>query len=116
MAKQTVAQKVRKPHRQPASKRVHPLAPLRLETTLSRALAYRQKHGECVICTKLARELRAGERIVELTEEFALFVPFAARSPLEQWLIPSGTAPASCTPMSMSVHPLAACCSVRSVI
>jgi UDPglucose--hexose-1-phosphate uridylyltransferase len=52
------------------------------------AQCYREENGRCVTCDELKLESAAGERIVELTDEFAVLVPFAARRPFEQWIVP----------------------------
>jgi UDPglucose--hexose-1-phosphate uridylyltransferase len=62
--------------------------PPSLEDELARAHAWLAKHGTCATCEELRRELETGERIVELTEEYAVLVPRAAGSPLEQWIVP----------------------------
>lgn len=70
-----------------------PIAPPRHEATLSRARTYHAETGNCLICAELARELDEGPRVVELTDDFALLVPYAAQSPLEQWIVPRRHSP-----------------------
>ena len=65
-----------------------PLTPPRHSETLRRARAFHGETGGCSICAELARELEDGTRVVELADDFAVLVPFAARDPLEQWIIP----------------------------
>jgi UDPglucose--hexose-1-phosphate uridylyltransferase len=44
--------------------------------------------GRCLYCDLLAQELERKVRIVAQTEQFAVFHPYAARSPYETWIIP----------------------------
>jgi len=65
-----------------------PIVPPKLATALAWARSHRDHAGECVTCCEQALELEAGERVVEVTKEFSVLVPFAATSPFEQWIVP----------------------------
>jgi UDPglucose--hexose-1-phosphate uridylyltransferase len=62
--------------------------PPRLADALAWARSWHEEHGTCAVCEAVRREIANGGRVVELTEEFAVLVPFAAASPLEQWIVP----------------------------
>jgi UDPglucose--hexose-1-phosphate uridylyltransferase len=49
---------------------------------------YYQYKRRCLYCDMLRQEIGAEKRIVRLTPWFALLVPYAARAPLEVWVIP----------------------------
>lgn len=70
-----------------------PLVPPRLESSLAWARAYHEEHLRCAVCEELRQEIETGERVVELTEEFAVLVPFAAAGPLEQRIVPRAHQP-----------------------
>jgi UDPglucose--hexose-1-phosphate uridylyltransferase len=65
-----------------------PLMPPRLATALTWATEHFERQGECATCAELARETDDGTRVVEITDHFALLVPYAAGSPFEQWIVP----------------------------
>ena len=44
--------------------------------------------GNCVFCEMLEQERAAGERILNATEHFTAFVPYAAFSPYSVWIVP----------------------------
>lgn len=67
-----------------------PVIPPRLTEMASWAEAQYGKNGKCVTCAQIARELHDGERVVEATDRFVAFVPFAATSPFEVWILPLG--------------------------
>lgn len=48
---------------------------------------YRAKKT-CLLCEMQKEELRNHERVVQKTENFLAFVPFAARFPYETWILP----------------------------
>jgi UDPglucose--hexose-1-phosphate uridylyltransferase len=55
---------------------------------LREAREYYQYKRRCLYCDLLRQEITARERVVRLTKSFALLVPYAARSPLEAWILP----------------------------
>ncbi|MHB1130836.1 MAG: galactose-1-phosphate uridylyltransferase [Chloroflexota bacterium] len=70
-----------------------PLVPPLVESELHNAGAYHAKYGECLLCAMAREELAAGERVVLENDRFVVFIPFAAQSPFELWLVPKGHEP-----------------------
>ena len=50
--------------------------------------SYMERHGRCMLCDYLDRELREGARIVAETDEFVVLVPFWAVWPFETMILP----------------------------
>jgi len=65
-----------------------PITPLHIRHRLDEAMRYFDDNGECVFCVMLQKELSIKDRIVFETENFAAFIPFAASSPFETWVLP----------------------------
>jgi UDPglucose--hexose-1-phosphate uridylyltransferase len=65
-----------------------PIVPPHVRDPINQALAYYDQTGRCVFCTILEEELSQGERIVEETEHFVAFCPFASRTPYETRIYP----------------------------
>ena len=59
---------------------------------LREAREYYQYKRRCLYCDMLRQEIAADERVVCLTRSFVALVPFAARGPLETWILPRGHA------------------------
>jgi UDPglucose--hexose-1-phosphate uridylyltransferase len=55
---------------------------------LREAREYYQYKRRCLYCDMLRQEIAAEERIARLTPAFAAMVPYAARGPLELWILP----------------------------
>jgi UDPglucose--hexose-1-phosphate uridylyltransferase len=55
---------------------------------LREAREYYQYKRRCLYCDMLRQEITAEERLVRLTPGFAAIVPYAARGPLELWIVP----------------------------
>lgn len=83
-------------HKKPGSRLTHPYSrviaipiifdDVRLELKESREY-YQYKH-RCVYCDIARQEISTEERVVWLTPFFLVVVPYAARSPLETWILP----------------------------
>lgn len=65
-----------------------PFVPRRVLHELRSAREYFQMKERCLYCDMLRQEVKLGERVVEVTENFVVFCPFATRSPYEVWLLP----------------------------
>lgn len=65
-----------------------PVVPAMIRLREAEAQRYWDRLGRCVCCDILAEELELGSRLLRQTEHFAAFVPFAARVPMEMWLLP----------------------------
>ncbi len=55
---------------------------------LREAREYYQYKRRCLYCDMLRQEIGAEERVVRLTRHFVVLVPYAARTPLETWILP----------------------------
>jgi len=55
---------------------------------LREAREYYQYKRRCLYCDILRQEIAAEARIVRLTSSFVALVPYAARGPLELWILP----------------------------
>jgi UDPglucose--hexose-1-phosphate uridylyltransferase len=55
---------------------------------LREAREYYQYKRRCLYCDMLRQEVAAEERLVHRTAGFAILVPYAARTPLETWIVP----------------------------
>jgi UDPglucose--hexose-1-phosphate uridylyltransferase len=83
-------------HRKPGVAAHHPYSrvsaiPIVFDATrreLREAREYYRYKGRCLYCDMLRQELAAAERVVRLTPFFAALVPYAARTPLETWVLP----------------------------
>jgi UDPglucose--hexose-1-phosphate uridylyltransferase len=65
-----------------------PVTPMHIRHRLEEAMRYFDDNGECVFCTMIAREGHFKERVVYETDHYIVFVPFAASSPFETWVLP----------------------------
>lgn len=73
------------PHSQIAAAPViSPSVRIRLEE----ASRHYDEDGECLYCRVLKDEVEAGERVLETSEHFVGFVPYAALSPYHIWVFP----------------------------
>lgn len=52
------------------------------------AAEHHERHGTCLFCAVLKRELEQRERIVTQNDDFVAFAPFAAKTPFETWILP----------------------------
>jgi UDPglucose--hexose-1-phosphate uridylyltransferase len=83
-------------HRKPGVPPHHPYSrvtaiPIVFDETrreLREAREYYQYKRRCLYCDMLRQETAAETRVVALTPRFAALVPYAARSPLELWILP----------------------------
>jgi UDPglucose--hexose-1-phosphate uridylyltransferase len=83
-------------HRKPGVPAHHPYSRVtaipivfdEMRRELREAREYYQYKRRCLYCDILRQETGAAERIVKLTPRFVALVPYAARSPLELWIIP----------------------------
>lgn len=83
-------------HKKPGSRLTHPYSrvtaipiifdDVRLE--LKECREYYQYKHRCLYCDIARQEIDTAERVVQLTPFFLVLVPYAARSPLETWIVP----------------------------
>jgi len=64
-----------------------PITPNHIRHYIEEAMRYFDDNGECVYCKILEKEL-SKERLIMETDNFVSFVPYAARSPFEMWVMP----------------------------
>jgi UDPglucose--hexose-1-phosphate uridylyltransferase len=64
------------------------VVPLNVRNKLYEAARYHDEHGRCVYCDMLGEELRSGKRIIEESDRFVVYHPFASRVPFETWIVP----------------------------
>lgn len=62
--------------------------PRRILSELRSAREYFQLKERCLFCDMLRQELKQAARVVEATKSFAVFCPYASRTPYETWLVP----------------------------
>lgn len=65
-----------------------PVVPSQVRSRVEVAARHFDDEGSCVFCDALAEELADGRRIVEATQHFVAFIPFAAFSPFHLWIFP----------------------------
>ncbi len=83
-------------HRKPGSRISHPYSRVTaspiifddVRRELQECRGYSQYKRRCVFCDILRQEVLAQERVVRLTQFFVVLIPYAARAPLETWVLP----------------------------
>jgi UDPglucose--hexose-1-phosphate uridylyltransferase len=65
-----------------------PVTPKTLKEILVGARQHFSFKERCVFCDIIHEEMETGKRIVEVTERFAAFEPYASRHPFETWILP----------------------------
>lgn len=83
-------------HRKPGARICHPYSRLTaipvifddIRRELQECRTYYQYKRRCVFCDVVREEAAAQERVVRLTPFFLVVVPYAARAPLETWILP----------------------------
>jgi UDPglucose--hexose-1-phosphate uridylyltransferase len=65
-----------------------PIAPLQIRRKYEVAISHYDDTGRCLYCDLVEAEVAAQVRIVEETERFVVFHPFASRVPFETWIAP----------------------------
>ncbi len=65
-----------------------PIVPSHVREMLQAAKAYYEQKERCLFCDMLLTELRAGDRIIEVTDEYIVFTPYDSRFPFEMMIYP----------------------------
>jgi UDPglucose--hexose-1-phosphate uridylyltransferase len=65
-----------------------PVTPKALKEVMQGAHRHYQFHERCVFCDIVEQEVERKERIVALTERFAVLAPYASRHRYETWIVP----------------------------
>jgi UDPglucose--hexose-1-phosphate uridylyltransferase len=70
-----------------------PVVPRLLRVQHIEAEEYFDRHGDCLFCVMLQRELAAESRIVATNDDHVAFLPFASHVPFETWIMPRRSQP-----------------------
>ena len=65
-----------------------PMVPIEVVTELQGAERYYQFRDRCIWCDMVQQEINQGTRVVNATEHYVAFEPFASKFPFETWLLP----------------------------
>lgn len=65
-----------------------PVMPELPEAQLRGAAEYYSENRHCIYCRIISQELDITDRVIEKTDNFVAFVPFAAKLPFETWILP----------------------------
>ncbi len=65
-----------------------PIIPPQVRDRMENALRFYDERGDCIFCSVLADELADESRVVEATQHFCAFVPYAALTPFHLWIYP----------------------------
>mgnify|MGYP001026064907 CR=1 FL=1 len=71
-----------------------PLVPKIIQIELDYARQYKQRAGRCVYCDTVQGEIEKGERVLDESQHFLAFCPYASKFPYETWIIPKRHSPA----------------------
>ncbi len=70
-----------------------PIVPRLLRMQHYEAESYFDRHGVCLYCAMLERELAAERRILAHNHDYVAFLPFASHVPFETWIMPRSAQP-----------------------
>ncbi len=70
-----------------------PTVPQLIQEELKGSAKFYKDTGQCVFCKIVGYELKRGIRIIEETERFVAFAPYASRIPFEVWIAPKNHEP-----------------------
>ena len=73
------------PHSQIAAM---PIVPAQIRQRMEEAIRYFDETGECIFCATLRNEMLDRQRIIESSDHFVAFIPYAALSPFHLWIFP----------------------------
>lgn len=65
-----------------------PVVPPQVQRELDAAQAHWASSGRCIYCELIERELVAGERVIQATNDWIALAPYASRVPYESWILP----------------------------
>ncbi|MCL6472246.1 MAG: galactose-1-phosphate uridylyltransferase [Firmicutes bacterium] len=65
-----------------------PFIPPLPNSELKGAAKYYQANNRCVYCDMIASEIKDGHRVIEITDNYIAYVPFAAKLPFETRIMP----------------------------
>jgi UDPglucose--hexose-1-phosphate uridylyltransferase len=84
-----------------------PVPSPRIQKKFEVAMSYYDDSGRCLYCDLFRHELDAGVRVINDTENFVVFHPYASRSPFETWIAPKVHQPCFGTIIDEEVEELA---------
>jgi UDPglucose--hexose-1-phosphate uridylyltransferase len=67
-----------------------PVVPVLVQHEMDGAKRFFDYRGRCLFCDMVEQEISDKARLVEASERFVAFVPYAARFPYEMWILPRG--------------------------
>jgi UDPglucose--hexose-1-phosphate uridylyltransferase len=82
---QTAGTSLEHPHSQLVAT---PIAPMLLRRKYEVAIGHYDDTGRCLYCDLVEEELAARVRVVQETDDFVVFHPYASRVPFETWIAP----------------------------
>src|SRR5262249_35936977 len=65
-----------------------PVIPVLVQHEVDGAKRFFDYRGRCLFCDMAEQEVSDKARLVEMSERFVAFVPYAARFPYEMWILP----------------------------
>jgi len=65
-----------------------PIVPAQFRERIETAIRHYDTFGECVFCAMVRNEVEEGSRMVETSEHFVAFIPYAAVTPFHTWIVP----------------------------
>jgi UDPglucose--hexose-1-phosphate uridylyltransferase len=65
-----------------------PIVPLSIRHRFEKAASHFDDDGTCVYCDIIREGLRLPTRLIQETDRFVTFHPFASRAPFETWILP----------------------------
>jgi UDPglucose--hexose-1-phosphate uridylyltransferase len=65
-----------------------PIVPLNIRHRFEKAASHFDDYGTCVYCDIIREGLRVPTRLLQETDRFVAFHPFASRAPFETWILP----------------------------
>ena len=65
-----------------------PIVPKVIQVELDYAKQYKDRTGKCLYCDTVEKEIEIGERVLEESQHFLAFCPYASKFPYEAWIVP----------------------------
>ncbi len=85
-----------------------PVVPRMLRVQHTEAEEYFDRHGDCLFCVMLEREIEARARVLASNDDYVAFLPFASHVPFETWIMPRRPQPSFTFVASPQLKSLAA--------
>jgi UDPglucose--hexose-1-phosphate uridylyltransferase len=65
-----------------------PIVPRVIQVELDHARQHKDRTGKCLYCQTVEKEIEGRERVLEESEHFLAFCPYASKFPYETWIVP----------------------------